>query len=129
MIEQRVVSHFLDGRILKGVTSDFLPHRPAFHMRLADSGERVRIDVDELKGVFFVKDFAGRPDYSERQDIERQGYGRRISVSFVDNETIVGHTQGYSPDRRGFFVAPADPESNNDRIFVVKSATTAINLH
>lgn len=129
MIEWQVVSHFLDGRVLKGVTSNFFPDRPVFHMRLADSGEQVEIDVTQLKCVFFVKDLAGRPDYQERQDIERRGFGRRISVTFVDRETIVGHTQGYSPDRQGFFIAPADPESNNDRIFVVRSATTSIELH
>lgn len=129
MIEQQIVSHFRDGRVLKGLTTNFVPNRPSFHMRLAETGERVQVDVDQLKGVFFVKDFDGRPDYNERQDIERPGFGRRISVTFVDSETIVGHTQGYSPERRGFFLAPADPESNNARVFVVKAATTAITLH
>lgn len=128
MIGQKVVAHYLDGRIHKGMTNNFFPDRPSFHILLNDSGERVEVNVDDLKGLFFVKDLVGDSEYQERKDIERRGYGRRIEVQFVDNETIVGHTQGYSPERRGFFVAPADPESNNERVFVVQSATTAVEL-
>lgn len=128
MIEYKVVSRFIDGRMLKGVTSNFRPDRPIFHMQLEDTGERVEVGIDELKCVFFVKDLVGKKDYQERQDVERAGYGRRIEVTFKDNETIVGHTQGYSPKRPGFFMSPADPESNNDRIFVVRSATQSVNL-
>ncbi len=29
----------------------------------------------------------------------------------------------YSPDRQGFFLIPADLKGNNERVFVVKSAT------
>lgn len=128
MIGHKVVAHYLDGRIDKGMTNDFFPDRPIFHIVLNDSGERVEVNVDNLKGLFFVKDLNGRSEYQERKDLERRGYGRRIEVQFVDNETLVGHTQGYSPERRGFFVAPADPESNNERVFVVRSATTAVAL-
>lgn len=128
MIGHKVVAHYLDGRIDKGVTNDFFPDRPIFHIELNDSGERIEVNVDDLKGLFFVKDLVGDSQYQERKDIERRGYGRRIEIQFVDNETLVGHTQGYSPERRGFFVAPADPASNNERIFVVQSATTAVEL-
>ena len=29
----RVVARFLDGRVMKGTTEDFLPNRPRFHLR------------------------------------------------------------------------------------------------
>lgn len=128
MMQHKIVSHFLDGRILKGVTCNFRPERSSFHMQLDNTGEQVEVHVDELKSVFFVKDLVGNKDYQERQEVERRGYGRRLKVKFVDGETIVGYTQGYSPDRPGFFMAPADPESNNDRIFVVRTSTEAVNL-
>ena len=39
---------------------------------------------------------------------------------------IIGYTTGYSPDRQGFYVTPAEKKSNNERIFVVKSASEKI---
>lgn len=128
MMQHKIVSHFLDGRILKGVTFNFRPERPNFHMQLDNSDEQVEVNVNELKSVFFVKDLEGNKDYQERKDIERRGYGRRLEVKFVDGETIVGYTQGYTPDRPGFFMAPADPDSNNDRIFVVRNSTEEVSL-
>jgi len=40
-------------------------------------------------------------------------------VSFSDGEKLVGKTEGYNPQKLGFFVFPADPKSNNLRIFVI----------
>ncbi|MDD5343143.1 MAG: hypothetical protein PHW12_01840 [Smithella sp.] len=41
---------------------------------------------------------------------------------------MVGTTVGYQKDRPGFFVIPADPDSNNERCFVLSSATLEITL-
>ncbi len=128
MMQHKIVARFLDGRVLKGVTFNFRPERRNFHLQLDDTGDQVEVNVDELKSVFFVKDLTGNKDYNDRQDVERRGYGRRLEVTFVDGESIVGYTQGYSPDRPGFFMAPADPDSNNDRIYVVRESTEAVNL-
>jgi hypothetical protein len=128
MMQHKIVARFLDGRVLKGVTFNFRPERPSFHMVLDSTGEQVEVSVDELKSVFFVKDLVGNRHYRERRDVERHGYGRRLEVRFVDGESIIGYTQGYSPDRPGFFMAPADPESNNNRIFVIRESTEAVNL-
>jgi hypothetical protein len=128
MMQHKIVARFLDGRVLKGVTFNFRPERRSFHLQKDESGEQVEVNVDELKSVFFVKDLTGNKDYTDRRNVERRGYGRRLEVKFVDGESIVGYTQGYSPDRPGFFMAPADPDSNNDRIFVVRESTAAVNL-
>lgn len=128
MVHNKIVAHFNDGKLLKGITHNFAPARNTFHIRLHDTNQLVEVDVTELKGVFFVKDFAGNSEYNDRNDVERHGYGRRIEVRFKDTETIVGYTYAYSPERTGFFIAPADPDSNNERIFVVRDATVAVNL-
>ena len=47
---------------------------------------------------------------------------RRALTSRVTDLT----TQGYQPDRPGFFVVPVDPKSNNDRCFVVMAAVKAV---
>ena len=41
---------------------------------------------------------------------------------------MVGTTQGYNPGRPGFFLIPADPQSNNERCFVVTGATQEVAL-
>lgn len=122
----QVVVHFADGRLLKGHATDFFPNRETFHLEEKRSGETSEIKVSELKGIFFVKTFAGNPSRHERKDLERQGMGKRIQVKFKDGEVQIGYTSGYSPDRPGFFLFPADPDSNNEKIFVVTAATQSV---
>jgi hypothetical protein len=49
-------------------------------------------------------------------------------VKFKDGEAIIGYTTGYSPDRSGFYMLPADLKGNNERIFIVKSAPETIEM-
>lgn len=131
MIQNKIVARYQDGRVLKGQTGDFLPTKPVFHLTLHDApqGEKpLEVQIAELKAVFFVKDFEGN---RERRDTQEFGagkavVGRRIRVVFQDDETLVGTTQGYNPSRPGFFVVPADSDSNNDRCFVVARATKEV---
>jgi hypothetical protein len=55
----------------------------------------------------------------ERQTFETPPHGRKLEVTFLDGEVIVGSTLNYRPEGLGFFLCPADPRSNNLRIFVV----------
>ena len=127
-MKNQVVAHFADGRILKGWAVDFFPNKPNFHLEKEGSGETLDIQVAELKGVFFVKTFQGNPGAKSRSDVERAGMGKRIQVDFSDGETLVGYTSGYSPARAGFFVFPADPDDNNDKVYVVTAATKTVNF-
>ena len=122
----KVVIHIVDGHIQKGTTSDFFPNKDIFHFKDNETGETREILVKELKAVFFVKSFEGNPGYHDNDDIERVGFGKKIKIYFNDGETQVGYTQGYAPGRTGFFVFPSDPNSNNDRCFVVTAATNNI---
>ena len=121
-----VVLHFQDGMVRKGTTDDFFPNKPTFHFNDLDAGAAKLIPVNTLKAVFFVKSYTGNPEYEERDDLDRAGFGKRIRVRFRDGETQEGYTQGFSPERQGFFVFPCDPSSNNDRIFVVSAATDEV---
>jgi hypothetical protein len=125
-MQNTVVVHFPDGTLLKGVTNNFFPNKDRFHLTDKDTGQVLEVPLVDLKAVFFVKSFEGNQDYQERSDAERTAVGKRIQVDFKDGETLVGYSQGYSPDRKGFFVFPADPDSNNDRIFVLTAATQAV---
>jgi hypothetical protein len=129
----KVVAHYQDGHIIKGVTNDFLPAKDRFHLLPADAApgsKPAEVIVNELKALFFVKDFAGNPAHKESQDFDptKPPGGRKIRVNFKDGEVMVGTTQGYQPNRPGFFVIPADLQSNNERCYVVTSATTAVSF-
>jgi hypothetical protein len=126
---QKIVVRYSEGQILKGYTHDFSPARQQFSLwpsLNAAPRERVIVPLARLKGVFFVRDFAGNPGYVERVESSDPQHGRRIEVTLVDDEVIVGRTLSYRPDGHGFFVIPADPLANNIRVFVVASSVRQV---
>ncbi len=129
----KVVVHHQEGGLIKGVTNDFLPTKDRFHLVPLDSppeSKPLEILVADLKGVFFVKDFAGNPGHKKSAEFDptKPVAGRKIKITFKDGEVLVGTTQGYQPGRPGFFVIPADPESNNERCFVISAATKEVSF-
>ena len=131
MISNKIVIRYIDGRVEKGITTDFFPNRDFFHIQLQKAGPDARpleIHVQELKAVFFVKDYEGNRDYNDKKEFEpgKNVAGRKIQVVFADGELMVGTTTGYQPDRTGFFVVPADMKSNIERCFVVMKATREV---
>jgi hypothetical protein len=126
---QMVVVRYTDGRTLKGHTHDFLASRPHFSLRDAPSltaADVVIVPLVRLKAVFFVRDFAGNPEYVERTDIAPALPGRRIEVTLNDDEVIVGTTMNYSFDGQGFYVTPIDPLTNNIRVFIVSNSVKQV---
>jgi hypothetical protein len=126
---QKIVVRYAEGQILKGFTQDFSPMRSQFSLWpsvIAAPQDRVIVPLARLKAVFFVRDFAGNPGYVERTDSGDNQHGRRIEVTLIDDEIIVGRTLSYRPDGHGFFVVPADPHANNIRVFVVSSSVRQV---
>jgi len=129
----KVVARFLDGRVLKGMTADFFPAKDLFHVSLTDASgaaETLPVLMPQLKALFFVKDLDGNPQYDELRDFDpaQPLVGRRIRVVFKDGEVLVGTTMGYRADRPGFFIEPADGQSNNERCYVNAAATQEVTL-
>jgi len=135
MLLHKIVVRFKNGSLLKGKMLDFSPDKRFFHLELA-SGEVVtldmeklkivEIDMEELKAAFFVKDFKGDTNHKDIYNDVIAGSGKKVKVEFLDGEEIIGYALSYSPERHGFFIVPADLKSNNERIFVIKSATNKI---
>ncbi|MEW6720783.1 MAG: hypothetical protein AB1346_10080 [Thermodesulfobacteriota bacterium] len=131
MEPSKIVVRYASGRVLKGHTQNFFPNRPSFHL-LPLEGEPfkgpVEIPLDNLKAVFFVRDFTGNKDFQEKNRISEgeKPQGRVMEVTFRDNETILGTTQGYDPKRPGFFLFPVDKGSNNTRVFIVSAAVQKV---
>jgi hypothetical protein len=126
----KVVVHYANGKLVKGTTQDFFPNRPLFHMQPLDQSASREIRTRDLKAVFFVKDYAGN---ASRKDLRgfvagpgETAHGKKLAVRFKDGEFLAGYSLSYSPDRMGFFMFPADTESNNLRMFVVGASTVEI---
>jgi len=127
MEQQKIVLRYVDGKILKGYSLDFNPTRPFFHLQMqsqAPGNQPLKIELKDLKAVFFVKTYEGNKHHKKRKGFlpTDRLQGRKVEVTFVDDEVIQGATMGYDPQRLGFFLLPADSDSNNVRIFVVSSA-------
>ncbi|HBH62823.1 MAG TPA: hypothetical protein DDX85_14020 [Nitrospiraceae bacterium] len=119
---KKIVARFRDGSLLKGTTVDFSPEGASFHVRSL-SGQVSEVEVDKLKAVFFVKDFKGDTHRKDEYKDLRLWEGNKIQVHFKDGEIIIGYTLNYDINHRGFFMTPADVQSNNDEVFVIVSAT------
>jgi hypothetical protein len=127
----KVIVRYNDGRILKGFTQNFFPNKSIFHFQPADPqnpGSNLEVQIKDLKGVFFVRDFAGNPRYKEKKTFPEgvQISGKKVEVTFKDGEIMVGSTLGYDPNRPGFFFFPSDPQWNVIRVYVVSQSVSKV---
>ncbi|NIS60518.1 MAG: hypothetical protein GTO13_07430 [Proteobacteria bacterium] len=130
-IENKVVVRFRDGRLIKGFTHDFNPTKEVFHVTATDDGGKtIEISTALLKAIFFVKSFEGNKNHRSTDDFSVESLknvpGLKVKIAFSDGEVMYGSTHGYAPERKGFFIFPADRDSNNDRVFVIVASTDKV---
>ena len=127
---EKVVVRYSCGRLIKGFTQDFFPTKKIFHLTPVDhpSDGPIEVSIEDLKAIFMVMDFGGHPQYQERKKYVQgeKPSGQKVEVTFVDGEVLVGSTLGYDLKRQGFFVLPADPKSNNIKVYVVSSSVERV---
>ena len=124
---QKVVARFRDGRLVRGYTADFHPSKPQLHLSAEPhSSDTLFLQLSQLKALFFVRDFNGDQTRVDRHEFSAAPQGRKVVVTFHDGETLLGSTLGYRGEGEGFFVQPADPRSNNLRVFVAPGATQQV---
>jgi len=129
---KKVVVRRLDHGLIKGFVDSTSYLRPdGIHM-LDREGRAVGVPLDEIKGVFFVKDFDGNPQRSERKLFQSRPRlaGLWVQMTFKDKEVLEGllpsNLVELSPE--GFLLTPADLYSNNLKIFVPRTALKEINV-
>lgn len=131
--EDKVVAHYKNGRIVKGHAKDFGPENESFTLQpYAAEQPPVTIPFEDLKAVFHVRTFEGNPDHGpspeeigeivEPRFRAAMAKSRKALLEFADGERMWGFAQGIESGDPGFFFFPTDPESNNLRIYVVRSA-------
>jgi hypothetical protein len=124
---QKVIARFNDGRIAWGYTNNFHPSRNQLHLSPnPGSGDSTCIPLAQLKALFFVREFTGDPTRVDSKDFREPPQGRKVEVTFRDREIMVGATLGYRGEGNGFFVHPADPGSNNLRVFVTATGAQEV---
>jgi hypothetical protein len=122
----RIIARSKHGERFKGYLEDGRAlMKGELHMKTPE-GLTLPLDMERLKGVFFVRNYEGNKNYLESKiltsDPERKGL--RVRIRFEDNETLEGVVENSIEPltSAGFFFWPADPEANNELIYVVKSA-------
>ena len=131
----RVVAHFKSGKLLKGYTQDFSPDKDIFTLvseQKQDMGQTYQVRIAELKAIFFVRALEGNIFYREKKRFKEVNmshlHGIGIRLHFKDGEVIRGSSFDYAIGKKAFFVTPVDPESNNERIYVVVDALKDIKV-
>ena len=82
------------------------------------AGERVRIPTPHPPTPEAVMETAAKTIAGLPVDA---AVGVGFPGAFVDGEVIKGYTSGYSANRPGFFLIPAEADSNNARVFIVSN--------
>ena len=135
MHKKKAVVKYQNGEIIKGWVEDFRLDRESFILfPLIDYSEeeRMEINFNSLKAVFFVKDFIGDKNYKKVRtfnvNLKITPSQRKLIVNFEDGEHLYGTSHNYGRYKVGFFMYPVDPKDNSERIFVVHSAVVSVRL-
>ena len=98
---------------------------------LNTAGNVVSIELREVKGVYFVREFGDsesltRKTFASRPRME----GLWVRLRFRDNETIEGMMPNalLQEGTEGFSIIPPDTRSNTQRIFVPRSALAELTV-
>ena len=127
---QKIVLRQKDGEMVR--CSTYSHFSAAYkHIKVVTARGKVEsVALDDLKAIFFVKDFTGNSDY--RASVEfvsgSPRAGRAVTVTFEDGEVLRGKVLNLAENRPGFFGFPADPKDNNVKVFVVRSPGTLVEL-
>jgi hypothetical protein len=98
---------------------------------LNTAGNVVGIDLKEIKGVYFVREFADSESLSRKTFTSRpRSEGLWVRLKFKDGEILEGMmpndlTQALP---EGYLVNPPDLRSNTQRIFVPRTALASLNV-
>jgi hypothetical protein len=118
-----VVACYANGKTRSGFTTEFTPTKGCLELASdpAPSNRAVTVPLAELKTIRFVKDLTRDGDRAAGAS-----KGRKPRVTFPDGERLEGTTDSYRRSAPGFFVQPADRQSDDARVFVIGSPTLQV---
>jgi len=126
----KLVVHNKDGSTLKGHSSDFNPALPFFHIAtLKKPDDSVKVWFENLKAIFLVRDFIGDAQHLDSLDFSRIPLeAKHIIITFKDGEIFYGTSDLTHNSSKGFYIFPADKNSNTIGAYVLKSAIENVRI-
>lgn len=95
------------------------------------AGKVVLIDLAEVKGVYFVREFSADESFARKTFATRpRTDGLWVRLKFRDNEVLEGLMSNDLTQAlpEGWFVIPPDTRANTQRIFVPRSALESMTV-
>jgi len=134
----RMVVRRTDGKLLKGLSSDFFPKKPFFQLHMVDDSgvrqETLKLAVAEIDAIFFVHDFAF--ERSERYTSLTTPYatplpstagGGKLRVIGIWGGVLEGISHDYEEKSPGFFLVLTDERRYNlERVFINRQAVERV---
>jgi hypothetical protein len=98
---------------------------------LNTSGTVIAVDLKEIKGVYFVREFGDSESLTRKTFTSRpRSEGLWVRLRFKDSEVLEGlmpvDLAQTTPE--GFLISPPDQRSNTQRIFVPRSALESLTV-
>ncbi|MFN8179109.1 MAG: hypothetical protein U0167_14360 [bacterium] len=123
-----VIARHLDGRKVKGRTTEFHPSRDFFRVETEPRGMPLDIPTEGLKAVFVVRSLEGNPDRRDHREFPRTPgqVRRKIWLEFKDGERMAAWPVSMPLGKDGFWVIPTDPSSNVERAYVFRNSVSKI---
>lgn len=138
---EKAVIRLNNGKLIKGYMKDFSPDGNEVAVKEEGTDNLHLVKIGDVKAVFFVKSFEGDHEYKEKKFYSsKKNKGQRVFVKFRDGEALVGFLEGEVPWKRGFFLSrqdsglkgffllPADEDTNNIKVFVVSSSVDDVTV-
>lgn len=123
---KRVVVRNLNKALLKGFVDPATYLRPEGIEILDQEGHLVKVPLEEIKGVFFVREFEGNPEHPERKVFRSRPRlaGLWVRMTFRDQEVLEALVPNdlLAINPLGFLVTPPDAYSNNLKAFIPRTA-------
>jgi Family of unknown function (DUF6982) len=127
---KKVIVRKLDRDSINGYVSPNFINEGKLEL-LNTSGNVVGIDLRDIKGVYFVREFGDSESLTRKTFTSRpRTEGLWIRLKFKDGEVL----EGMLPNdlsltmAEGFLVNPPDLRSNTQRIFVPRTALESLNV-
>lgn len=129
---KKVVVRKLDRESVKGYVNPNSCLGPEGVELMDVDGHRRVIPLEEIKGVYYVREFEGNQERTERKTFLSRPKlnGLWIRMTFKDAEVLDGLISEnlLATEPQGFLVTPPDVYSNNLKIFVPRAALSALEV-
>lgn len=129
---KKVVIHRLDAGLVKGYVDQHRYVGPAGVEVIDQEGHHLNMPLEEIKGVYFVRDFEGNRQRQERKVFHSRPKlgGLWVRMIFKDQEVLEGliSTNLLEIDPVGFVLTPPDVYSNNVKVFVPRSTIASMEV-